>query len=82
MKGGDGGASFAANTQIIKDYQTFYNLPDNATPGCNFASSYSYCFGGGFYNVSARSDGSVHVLGSSSEYCNVNTDGYSACTEL
>ena len=81
MKGGDNGVSFAANTQIIKDYQTFYNLPDNATPGCYFNSSYSYCEGGGFDFVDADSDGNVDVYGSSSGYCGVTTGGNSNCDE-
>ena len=84
MKGGDNGASFEANTQTIKDYQTFYNLntvsyPSTSNPGCNFTSSYSTCNGGGFYRVLAESIGSVYVYGSSSEPCYVNGDGSSGC---
>ncbi|MBR3229222.1 MAG: hypothetical protein IKF91_00170 [Bacilli bacterium] len=79
MKGGDGGASFAANTQIIKDFQTFNSLPDNANLGCDFRSDHSYCYGGGFYQVLAESDGNVSGYGSSSEYCDVDDDGYSGC---
>ena len=62
MKGGDNGASFAANTQIIKDFQTFNSLPDNANPGCYFDSSSSYCRGGGFDYINAYSNGNVVVL--------------------
>ena len=80
MKGGDGGASFAANTQIIQDYQSFYNLPDNnANPGCLFNSDISRCYGGGFYDVRAYSDGRVNVYVSSSETCDVDNNGYSGC---
>ncbi|MBR3363119.1 MAG: hypothetical protein IKG40_04255 [Bacilli bacterium] len=79
LKGGDNGASFAANTQIIQDYQTFYSLPNNAEPGCNFGSSLSDCTGGGFSDVYADSMGSVGVSGSSSEYCGVRSDGHSDC---
>ena len=79
MKGGDNGASFAANTQTIKDFQTFNNLPDNANPGCYFNSSYSYCIGGGFDQVSASSNGSMSVHDSSSESCLIDFDGYSKC---
>ena len=80
MKGADGGASFAANTQMIQDYQSFYNLGaySNGT-GCYFDSSGSACIGGGFYRVIAHSDGHVQVLGSSSEYCGVRNDGNSSC---
>ena len=81
LKGGDGGAAFAANTQTIKDYQTFYNLPDNKIPGCNFRSSSTNCDGGGFDYVQADSDGNVLVKGSSSEYCYVSTVGDSYCNE-
>ena len=82
MKGGDGGASFAANTQTIKDFQTFNNLGaySNGT-GCNFASSTSFCGGGGFIGVYAHSDGHVDVSGSSSEGCYVSSDGSSSCNE-
>ena len=84
MKGGDGGASFAANTQTIKDFQTFNNLGDydsSTKTGCNFNSSDSYCNGGGFYFVNAYSDDNVNVIGSSSENCYVNYDGSSRCNE-
>ena len=72
LKGGDNGASFAANTQTIRDFQTFYNLGaySNGT-GCDFDSSESSCRGGGFNNVSAYSNGEVYVIGSSSEGCSV-----------
>ena len=58
MKGGDGGTSFADNTQIIKDYQTYYNLntvsnPSSSNPGCFFDSANAYCYGGDFYLVAA-----------------------------
>ena len=79
MQGGDSGASFAANTQIIKDFQTFYNLPNGGNPGCSFASSYSYCDGGSFYNVYAGSNGYVYVSTSSSGHCSVYYDGNSYC---
>ena len=79
MKGGDSGASFAANTQTIKDFQSFNNLPDNANPGCKFNSNYSNCRGGSFDTVYADSGGFVYVDGSSSEYCHVYNKGDSYC---
>ena len=81
LKGGDNGASFAANTQIIKDFQTFNNLGalSNGT-GCYFGSS-SSCYGGGFFDVHAYSDGYVYVYGSSSEHCKVNGDRNSYCDQ-
>ena len=81
LKGGDNGASFEQNTQIIQDYQTFYNLPNNANPGCYFYSDYSDCYGGGFNYVNARSGGNVEVRGSSSEDCIIHSDGTSGCYE-
>ena len=82
MKGADNGVSFAANTQMIQDYQSFYNLGaySNGT-GCYFYSVSSYCIGGGFGDVESNSDGSVHVGGSSSENCNVNITGLSNCIQ-
>ena len=79
MKGGDSGASFAANTQTIMDYKTFYNLPNEGNPGCGFGSLGSTCYGGGFDNVGASSSGDVRVDGTASEYCLVNYDGHSYC---
>ena len=86
MKGGDNGASFETNTQIIKDYQIFYNLNtvsnlSSSNPGCSFRSSSSSCYGGGFNQVNAVSDGNVYVNGSSSEYCVVHNGGNSDCSE-
>ncbi len=81
LKGGDNGASFAANTQIIQDFQTFYNLPNGANPGCIFTSSDSLCYGGGFDNMHADSYGIVDVYGSSSEDCFVDGAGYSGCDQ-
>ncbi|MBR2707803.1 MAG: hypothetical protein IKE90_00020 [Bacilli bacterium] len=81
MKGGDNGESFAANTQMIKDFQTFNNLPDNANPGCYFSSDDSYCGGGGFDIVESNSGGGVNVGGSSSGYCVIDGGGSSRCYE-
>ena len=82
MKGGDGGASFATNTAIIQDYQSFYNLGaySNET-GCYFTSSDSGCIGGGFHQVTVGSRGNVLVNGSSFEDCTVSNVGRSRCGE-
>ena len=87
LKGGDNGASFAANTQIIQDFQTFYNLgaySSNGT-GCDFTSSYSACYGGGFNEVGANSYGFVvarvsdvgvcSVIEYDDSYCGVSSEG-------
>ena len=86
MKGADNGASFAANTQMMQEYQTFYSLnnvsnPSSSNPGCYWGSSTSNCSGGGFNYVIARSDGIVGVYGSSSVRCYVRNDGSSFCRE-
>ncbi len=78
--------TFDSNTQIIHDYQTFYNLntvsnPSSSNPGCYFNSSGSYCYGGGFYHVGAGSDGFVDVCGSSSGRCDVFDTGISGCVQ-
>ena len=84
MKGGDNGASFADNTQTIEDYKTFYNIAidygGEFPRGCTFDSSHSNCHIDDF-SLNAFSNGSVEVHGSSSEYCGVNTDGHSICSE-
>ena len=79
MKGGDGGASYSANQQILRDFQAFNNLPDNASPGCYWASYASICLGGGFYQVSAHLHGAPNVYGSSSGHCHVSFNGSSYC---
>ncbi|MBR2708352.1 MAG: hypothetical protein IKE90_02820 [Bacilli bacterium] len=84
MKGADSGASFAQNTQIIKDYQIYsnlgaYNYNGGNPTGCKFSASYSGCRGGGFYIVSAVSTGDVYASGSSSTNCFVYQTGYSNC---
>ena len=84
MKGGDNGDSFAANTQIIKEYQTFYNLSTISNPnlnnsGCSFNSSNSQCYGGGFDQVDSRSDGTAHVYGLDRIFCQVYDGAYSFC---
>ena len=82
MKGGDNGASFAANTQIIQDYQTFYNLPTRVpSPGCYFDSSSSNCYGGGFFRVNAESYGVVQVADSLGVGCSVYGAGISSCNQ-
>ena len=86
MKGGvneenlDSKPIFDANTQIIKDFQTFNSLPDNANPGCYFHSSRSDCFGGGFLRVYVESGGDVYV-DDGSGICSVLRGGPSGCYE-
>ena len=71
MKGGDNGASFEANTQIIKDYQTFYNLntvynPSSSNLGCSY-DSWSRCtsdVGNGISSISTQRGGNVVVMSS------------------
>ncbi|MBR2708354.1 MAG: hypothetical protein IKE90_02830 [Bacilli bacterium] len=84
MKGADSGASFAQNTQIIKDFQTFnnlgaYNYNGGNPTGCTFAASSSRCYGGGIYYMLANSTGSVYAYGSSNASCYVLQTGYSSC---
>ena len=64
------------NNQIIKDYQTFYNLQNK----CNFYSTYSFCNGGSFSYLYASSNGMVRIedYNSDSE-CVITSDGYSRC---
>ena len=83
MKGADGGASFATNTAIIQDYQSFYNLGAYSSgTGCYFSSSSSYCDGGGLHSVIAYPDGYVYVSGGfPTGSCYVDYDGNSYCTE-
>ena len=76
MKGGDNGASFASNTQIIEDAQTF----SNEQSPCTFTSDSSYCHL--LYNnlqVRASSGGNVSITGVDSEACSVTSYGWSNC---
>ena len=84
MKGGDDGESFGANTQIVNDFQTFNNLPENAYgSGCNYSSSSSSCGWNGddFRTIYAGSSGDVNIGGLSSAGCAVGGNGYSFCRE-
>ena len=77
MKGADNDASFAANTQIIRDYQSFYNIPTTEYyPGCSFESNLSVCTTEEDFLIS---HGQVDVrIGFGSEnYCSVGSNGYS-----
>ena len=85
MKGGDGGASYSTNRQIITDYQNFYNLEDiDDLPGnpdddyCDIYSSLAECLGGYFSIVRARPNGSVYV-NHSDDYCIVSNSGFTQC---
>lgn len=81
MKGADNGDSFATNTQIIRDYQTYYNLPDNLSgTGCHYDVSTSNCQQGGFYGVGTFTNGFSSVYYTSTLYCNVNANGSSNCS--
>ena len=78
----DWGASFAANTQIIQDYQSFYNLSNNE---CSLNSCYgnchSQCQGGSFFQIQAIDSGTVRVFESDSTYCQVFSNNIAYCTE-
>ena len=79
MKGGDSGASFTQNTQMIKDLQDYYNLGiyTNGPAGCLINSNIFMCSNGEFA-VFAYSEGSVKV-NSSSDICGIYQAGYSDC---
>lgn len=79
MKGGDD-ASFESNLQMLRDYQSFYNLPEDKNPGCSFDLSSSYCIGGSFNRVYVGTDG-MSVSGSS-ELCGVSLYGGSICQSI
>ena len=82
MKGGDGGASFAQSTQIIKDYQIYYNLGAyniSTKIGCSYPSSESYCNGGDFYKITIRSNGFANIMFTSSSNCMIGRPGNSFC---
>ena len=70
MKGGDGGASFATNTQIIRDFQTFYSFGNyeevvGIPRGCRYSDSVSSCHKGYkdmvIGNIYSSSSGMVYV---------------------
>ena len=84
LKGGDDGESFETNTQIIEDYQTFYNLnvfsnPSSSNHGCYFFPKTSGCYGGDYYPVYTTSDGRVHLSSTSSGNCYVTSGRLSYC---
>ena len=86
LKGADGGASFAKNTEIIKGFQAYYNLGeyDNSTKtGCTFKSYDSYCgINNNEISVSSDSSGGVDVsfnLNFSTNRCTIYFTGNSYC---
>ncbi|MBR3362828.1 MAG: hypothetical protein IKG40_02760 [Bacilli bacterium] len=82
MLGGDGGKSFAANTQIIKDFQKakgLYTVNQPTASGCRYTQTVSTCNGGGFGQIHLMSDGSVRVVSNSGGQCAVGSDGFSSC---
>ena len=84
MKGGDGGLSFEQNTQLIKDYQRFYNLGDHnnssSNPnGCRLTDSISSCSNDIFYSILARADGATSITKDTNTACQVNAIGLSNC---
>lgn len=85
MKGGDGGASYSNNRQIITAYQNYYDLEDiDDLPGdpdddyCDIYSSLAECLGGYFDIVRARPNGYSYV-NYADNYCFVSNNGISAC---
>ena len=70
--------TFDANTQIIRDYNTYYS---SQVQHCGYESGASYCYGGGFSVVDTYSSGGAAVRNSSSEYCSITNDGDSYCSE-
>ena len=84
MRGGDNGASFATNTQIIEDYQTYYNLstisnPSFSNPGCVFNNSLSQCYHSGSYGLTAMTTGEVDVGIQRDTHCTILSSGASGC---
>lgn len=84
MRGGDNGASFATNTQIIEDYQTYYNLstisnPSFSNPGCVFNNSLSQCYHSGSYGLTAMTTGEVDVEPQRGAYCTISSSGDAGC---
>ena len=75
MKGANGGESFESNTQIIKEFQAFYQLSS-----CYYTSNNSYCNGGGFYRVRSNPNDVVQVFSSASTMCIVGASGTSYCS--
>ena len=73
---------FDANTQIIKDYQTFYNIPSwHNNSGCDYSDLQSRCYGGAseYYSVVASPDGYLTVDVEFEVGCYVKSDGSSYC---
>ena len=90
MKGGDSGASFAANTQIIQMYQSYYNLPlvnaGDAVTGCYFTNDTSTCRDldlnlSDLYVLEAQNTGIVSASESFDVACLIDVSGDSYCND-
>ena len=82
MKGADNGVSFTNNTQIIKDYQAYYNLGaynSSTKTGCSFGNTQSTCDGGQPKTVVSNKHGFVEVEDSTNNYCLIYAIGMSFC---
>ena len=86
MKGADGGASFATNTGIIQDFQTFYNLGEyseyvGVERGCKYNSTLSACYANlmdlPFNSVSASTTGVL--VSDNNGLCTIDSNSGSHC---
>ena len=88
MKGGDDGESFAANTQIIQTFQSYYNFPlrneGDIVTGCYYDNYNSTCRDldlnlSDFYELCAQNNGIVSAAESYDVSCLVDVSGDSYC---
>ena len=74
------GLNYSYNTQIIKEYQAYFQLElstggyDNSCFYDCYGTCFSRCSGGEFYRLEAVDSGNVNVNGSSSERCIVDVN--------
>ena len=65
---------------VLSEAETwFISSPQNGSCSLDSSGSYSYCYGGPFYQVNVYSDGLVYVGDTVSANCYVNFDGSSYC---
>ena len=84
LKGGDNGAAFNTNKEILEGYQAFNNLstisnPNYNNPGCNYGSSLAECYGGELYYLDITSYGFIRVSDTNGSECRIEAGGIAEC---
>ena len=87
LKGGDNGEAYNSNIGVMREYQTFLNIPtDNgANPTCRYSATESVCYAssiGGYRYMTISSDGVIAIGSWDGVQCGISADSHSYCYEM